>query len=319
MGQDWWVASATRPTVTVAELSSWCTSCLGAPIREVVFERGYSSAVFGVALTDDRMVVIKVRPWRDRLMSCWQVHQELFDAGFPCPEPLRPTERLSGLAVSFENFVAGGGKFPRGREAATALARVLADLVRVTPAPDCVGPLAPDLGFLRWADAVDGRWPPASDISDDLNAVREPTWIEDYAARLRVKLIGVHLPNVIGHGDWWSENIRWVAGELLAVDDWDSLVVLPEAAIADVAASLFADGASTIDETDTFLDSYVATSGHDWTEVEVQIAWAAGLWARLFDARKDTTWGSSTSVDRLEAEVEERALRAGVETGRSVL
>jgi hypothetical protein len=42
--------------------------------------------------------------------------------------------------------------------------------------------------------------------------------------------------------------------------------------------------------------------------MEVQIAWAAGLWARLFDARKETTWGSSLSVDRLEVEVEERAL-----------
>jgi hypothetical protein len=275
---------------------------------EVVFERGYSSAVFGVALTDGRIVVVKVRPWRDRLMSCWQVHRELWEAGFRCPEPLRPPERMSGLAVSFENFVAGGGEFPRGRDAAMALARVLADLVRVAPTPDSVGPLAPDLGFLRWADAVGGRWPPASDISDDLNAVREPNWIEDYAARLQAKLTGVHLPNVIGHGDWWSENIRWFGGELLAVDDWDSLVVLPEAAIAGVAAALFADGASTIDETDTFLSSYVATSGRDWTEMEVQIAWAAGLWARLFDARKETTWGSSLSVDRLEVEVEERAL-----------
>lgn len=119
-------------------------------------------------------------------------------------------------------------------------------------------------------------------------------------------------PAVVGHGDWWSENVRWENGRLLAVDDWDSTVALPEPALAGVAAALFSSGASTLDESEVFLDSYATTAGADWTGDSVELAWAAGLWARLYDARKETALGRGTLVDRLRQDVAERAARAGL-------
>jgi hypothetical protein len=306
------MTSYKRPKVTTDELSSWCRASLGVPVRDVLFERGYSSAVFGVTLADDRQVVVKVRPGLERLISCGRVHRDLWERGFRCPEPLGPPERVSAWAVSFESYVPDGEELPRGLDAAVALARVLAELVQC--APTVAGSLEPHWGFLRWGHPGSELWPPATDIVADLNEFSEPGWIEHCAAQLRVKLTNSQLPGVVGHGDWWSDNVRWKDGQLLAVDDWDSLVVLPEAGIAGAAAALFAGGASTIEETDTFLRAYIAASGRAWTDDEIRIAWAAGLWARLFDARKETTWGSTKSAVRLAIEVEERSVRSGIET-----
>jgi hypothetical protein len=127
------------------------------------------------------------------------------------------------------------------------------------------------------------------------------------------------LPPVIGHGDWWSDNIRWEGGCLLSVDDWDSIVSLSEPAIAGVAAALFSYGQSTIEESATFLDSYIAISGRRWNAFEHQLAWAAGLWARLFDARKESMRGVFEFATLLEGEVEERLDRAGVKVHKSEL
>jgi hypothetical protein len=46
---------------------------------------------------------------------------------------------------------------------------------------------------------------------------------------------------------------------------------------------------------------------------EVQDAWAAGLWVRLFNARKDAANGGSPQVDRLEVEVDERLACAALD------
>jgi hypothetical protein len=96
------------------------------------------------------------------------------------------------------------------------------------------------------------------------------------------------------------------------VDDWDSVVALPESALVGAAAALHAGGRSTVDETGTFLDSCGAASGRAWSQDDHQVAWAAGLWARLFDARKELTSGSSSAADVLQHDVARRADLAGL-------
>jgi hypothetical protein len=283
-----------------------------------MLESGYSSAVFGIILDDDRRVVAKVRPWHERLVSCWRVHRHMWETGFPCPEPLSPPERHAGLAVSFERYLPGGEQLPRGMDAAESLGRVLAELVKSAPPASAFPRLLPEWGFLRWDDQGD-TWPPAPDIAENLNTQHEPRWIEHSAKLARSVIRRSRLPPVIGHGDWWSDNIRWEGGCLLSVDDWDSIVSLSEPAIAGVAAALFSYGQSTIEESATFLDSYIAISGRRWNAFEHQLAWAAGLWARLFDARKESMRGVFEFATLLEGEVEERLDRAGVKVHKSEL
>jgi hypothetical protein len=292
------------------DLSAWCEDRFASPLRDVLFETGYSSAVFGIVLGNGQCVVAKIRSWQERLIPCGQVHRQMWEAGFACPEPLGPPQRYANLAVSFERYLPGGEPLPRGPEAAQELGRVLAELVKSAPPASSFLGLSPAWGFMRWDDPGEA-WPPATDIAADLNTQPEPHWIERSARLARSILRENKLPPVIGHGDWWSDNIRWEGGRLLAVDDWDSLVSLSEPAIAGVAAALFAFGQSTLAESNEFLNAYIAASGRHWTTLEYQIAWAAGLWARLFDARKESMRGSLEFATLLEGEVEERLDRAG--------
>lgn len=312
LGHTGCVYSALRPSVTSVELDEWCGASLGAGVARVLFESGYSSAVFGADLTDGRRVVIKARTWSDRLIGCTEVQSCLFAAGFRCPEPLHGPILIEGLGISFEAFVEGE-QVMYGDEAAARLAVVLAELIDRAPSPDEVPPLPPPYGFLQWPhDPADSLWPRTPEISVDLNddEFAEP-WLDDLARRVADRL-DVELPDVVGHGDWWSNNIRWHMGALAAVDDWDSVVTLPEAAIVGSAAALFNGGESTLEQTELFLEAYARVRGSLDDAAGREVAWAAGLWSRLVDAKKCFALGHLANAEKLRAEAAERAVRAGV-------
>jgi hypothetical protein len=306
------VPSATRPRISKDELSALSRDVLGQDVVDLLFESGYSSAVFGVRLMDGDRVVVKVRPWNDRLVACTTVQLHLAAVGFPCPRPLLGPVKREGLGVSVEQFVPGGEQLPR-HQAARPLAELLGDLIRQSPPASDVGPLEPEYGFLRWRDAGHRLWPAATDTTVDLNdrGIGAP-WIDEIAYRVLSRLAEVDLPSVIGHGDWWSENVRWEDGAVISVDDWDSAVALPEAAIVGAAAALFADGESSVDETADFINSYSFASRNLSSSDEKEIAWATGLWARLFDAKKALALGYPLSAQRLRKEAADRSRFAGL-------
>jgi len=304
------MASATRPDVSRTDLAELCRDLLGAELLDVLFESGYSSAVFGVRVVGGDCAVIKLRPWRDRLVGCAVVQAHLSATGFPCPRPLVPPIVRGTLAVSAEELVPGGMPL-RGGNASAPLAALLALLVDRAPSPSEVPGLKPEYGFLRWQDAGDPLWPPPTDVSVDLNRIDAP-WIDGLAEQVLKRLAEVDLPAVIGHGDWWSENIRWDNAVVVSVDDWDSTVALPEPAIVGAAAALFADGESTLSQTAEFIESYGRASGRLLTSEIREVAWATGLWARLFDAKKALAVGFPASAQRLKLEAAERAQHAGL-------
>ena len=121
----------------------------------------------------------------------------------------------------------------------------------------------------------------------------------------------------IGHGDWESQNIRWVGDRPLAVHDWDSVIAQPETAIVGLAAAVWpaagAPGeAATVAQTSDFLASYQQAAGRQWSDSENQDAWAAGLWVRLFNAKKDAADGGGPQVDRLVDEIRDRVALAAL-------
>jgi hypothetical protein len=71
--------------------------------------------------------------------------------------------------------------------------------------------------------------------------------------------------------------------------------------------------AATVSQTEQFLTGYEEARGRPWTAAERQASWAAGLWVRAFNAKKERLAGGGPQVDRLAAEVGERAARAGLE------
>ena len=124
----------------------------------------------------------------------------------------------------------------------------------------------------------------------------------------------------VGHGDWYTGNLRWTGDSLHAVWDWDSIVALPEAAVAGLAAAVYpANGEgteATVEESDAFLAAYETARGRTFSEDERRVAWAAGLWNRSFDAKKQfATEGEPRSIT--ESEALERARRAATSPGGS--
>lgn len=299
-------------------LTAWCRRELGAEPEVVLFRAGYLSEVTGLRLADGRGVVLKARPPAPRLAGCVAVQGALAEAGFPCPRPLAGPAPLGRLAATAEELVSGGDLLAPGPAAAGRFAALLAELVRLAPDPADVPTLQPSPAWAAWDHDHPGLWPPPDDLDGDLDDHPGPSWLDRVAAAVRARLAGLRLPPVVGHADWESQNLRWHDGRPLVVHDWDSAVAQPEPVVAGLAAAVWpATGApgeaATVEQTDQFLAAYEQARGRPWTLAERQACWAAGLWVRAFNAKKQHMAGGGPDLDRLAAEVPERAPRAGLD------
>jgi hypothetical protein len=72
------------------------------------------------------------------------------------------------------------------------------------------------------------------------------------------------------------------------------------------------DEAATVEQSEQFLSAYEQARGRPWTTPERQACWAAGLWVRAFNAKKERTEGGGPQLDRLATEAPERSARAGL-------
>jgi hypothetical protein len=221
-------------------------------------------------------------------------HARLFANGFPCPEPLGHTEDL-GVAYSIERYLPGGGLLPRDHRLAHDHARWLRRFVEAAPGPEEIVDVSPAVAWLDWDAQRAELWPVPDDRAEDLNDIRRSRWIDELAIRAREVLTSCSLDVVVGHGDWESFNLSWRGRELLACFDFDSVVCLPEPAIAGAAALVhLAQGApvtADVEQTGRFLRAYAAARGRPWDQDEWRIAWAASLWLQTFNAKKESIDG----------------------------
>jgi hypothetical protein len=298
------------------ELEAWCARWLGAKPTSVLFEVAHLSIVTGLRLVDGREVVVKARPPADRIQACVHVQRHLWDAGFPCPEPLTGPHPLGTLTATAEAFVPGGTRLEPGADSPRLFAEALAALVRLAPPVAALSTLAPPPAWVWWDHDQAGTWPLPDDRDTDLNAHAEPSWLEDVGRRVRRRLAQGQAPPVVGHADWEEPNLQWIDRRLHVVHDWDSLVSRPESAIAGVAAAVFpglgGPGTATLEDTAAFLLAYEQARGHRWSGEEREVCWAAGLWIRAYNAKKDVLDGhGGTRLERLASDAAERLRLAG--------
>jgi Phosphotransferase enzyme family len=302
-----------------AFLADWCDRCLGARPVCVLFRSGHLSEVVAAQLADGRQVVIKARPSDPRIAGCTAVQEHLARAGFPCPRPLRAPVEAGGLTVTAETLVAAGSQL-LAEGGAAPFAALLSRLIGSAPGPGDVPPLAPAPPWTGWDHPGSRLWPDRDDRGRDLNGCPGPVWLDDAARRVRERLSASGAPARVGHGDWESQNIRWSAGQPLAVHDWDSAISQPETAIVGLAAAVWpaagAPGeAAAVAQSADFIASYQQAAGRQWTGPEVQDAWAAGLWVRLFNAKKDAADSGGPQLDRLAGEISDRLTLAALGSG----
>jgi hypothetical protein len=298
------------------EVEAWCERWLGAKPIRVLFEVAHLSRVTGLRLTDGREVVVKVRPPADRLQACVHVQRHLWAVGFPCPEPLAGPQPLGTMTATAEAFVPGGSRLEPGADSPRLFAEALAELVRLAPPVVSLSTLAPPPAWICWDHDQPGTWPLPDDRDDDLNRYPEPAWLEEVGRRVRRRLTQCHQPSVAGHADWEEPNLRWMDRRLHVVHDWDSIASRPEAAIAGVAAAVCpafgGPGTATLEETDAFLRTYEQVRGQPWSVDEWQVCWAAGLWIRAYNAKKETLDNDGgTMLERLASDAAERLRLAG--------
>jgi hypothetical protein len=297
-------------------LVRWCARHLGSPAVEQFFGVERLSSVHGVRLADGREVVLKVRGALDRQVACTVVQEAMWRAGIPCPRPLAGPAPLAegegeviaegggagqavdsrSLAVNAETWE-GEGVAAVGALGAGGYARLLARMVGAAPAIDDLTTLAPPTPWLDWDHGDPGRvWPPpASDrwdphrIDDQIDPV-----IHEVARRARARLLApdvATLPLVAAHGDFEAQNCRWVhgpGGPRLVIHDWDSVVAMPEAVLAGNSALQYNSvedcAITTLGQNDEFLAAYAVERGCPWTELEWQVAHAAGSWVGAYNA-----------------------------------
>jgi Phosphotransferase enzyme family len=299
------------------DMAAWCRRWLGAQPAALLFRAGYLSTVTGLRLADGRQVVVKARPPAARLRGCVAVQAALWAAGFPCPRPLAGPAPLGELAATAEELVPGGQLLAPGQGVAVRFADLLAELVRLAPDPAALPSLRPSPPWAAWDHRQGRLWPPPDDRPGDLNEHPGPAWLDRAAAGTRARLAELRLPVVVGHADWESQNLRWDGERPLVVHDWDSAVAQPEAAVAGLAAAVWPAGggpadAASLEQTEEFLAAYEQARGRPWTTAERQAAWAAGLWVRAFNAKKERLDGGGPQLDRLASEVGRRLAGAGL-------
>ncbi len=234
---------------------------VGSRVQATGVAAGNLSRVVPVTLEDGRHLVIKIRPWQDRLVGCAAVQRHLALAGYPCPEPIAGPDSYSGWAISAEAARPGGHqRDPIG--GADDYAQLLHRLITAGPAAGDVPSLLPSPAWTAWDHDESSTWPARDDCGCDLNEIDGPGWLDRAADRVRHALSSYRSPMRVGHGDWESQNIRWDGDAPLAVHDWDSVIAQPEPAIVGLASAVWpAQGgpgeAATVDQSDEFIAVYV--------------------------------------------------------------
>jgi Phosphotransferase enzyme family len=297
------------PLVDAASLGAWCELHLGSAVTSEVFQTGHLARVIGARLADGREIVVKVRPTAARTTACTEVQRRLFESGYPCPQPLAGPAPLGDFEATAESCIPGENMLPATGRAAQPFARALAQLVDLAPRPEEVSSLAPAPAWTAWNQEGE-LWPWPDDQDIDLNQVQGPDWVDAVGRAARKRLQEGQDQAVIGHGDWFTDNLRWHGNRLLVAYDWDSVIADSEAVIAGLAAAIY-PALATVAETLDFLACYAAARGHPWGSGELQRCWAAGVWSRAFDAKKQHAAGQPI-ISLTESEAGERLRRAGL-------
>jgi len=298
-------------------LDAWCLAALESAPVEVLSVSLRVSRVFAVRLDDGREAVVKAREHPlARAATCVGVQRRLADAGFPVARPLTGVSACRGLAVHAEEHRPGGSVVADdGPGAATASGRLFSRAAALL-GRERVAPPRPTPDWLDWGHAGPGPWAPSAMFDPQQERVGLPAPLVALAVRARRRLVGTPLPPVLGHGDWEAQNLRWSGGEPYVVHDWDSLALLPEAALAGAAAGVFASAVFTtlapLDSSAAFLEAVQAAGGRAFDREEVQVAWAASLWPALHRARVELLFDlPQVAVAAVAAQAEERLALAG--------
>jgi hypothetical protein len=286
------VFGTVTPAEIVALLESFCRRWLGSGISGYEFFASSVASVHGVQLLDRRRVVIKASAGTsaEHLRAVQRVQRHLAGTGCPSPRPLLgPTPLAQGTAVVETLLDEGAWADPHDprirREMATTLARVV----------DTCSQLDRVDGLQSLRAAARRLWANPHDLRFDFaGSARGAEWIDRLAVAANARLDQLSGDaEVIGHGDYRAEHLRFSAGAVSAIYDWESLGSAPEPVIVANAAYAFtADwtrphhrSVPTLEESRAFIADYQLARGSSFSLREHQMTDAAIVAALAYGAR----------------------------------
>jgi hypothetical protein len=262
-------------------------------IRQVLFRSGRLGAVYGLHLTDNTSVVVKVHATAElRHLEAVKTCQELLTAGgYPCPVPIAGPVEADGKVFVIETLLeAGEEEDAHDPQIRRAMAVSLAQQIQILKsAPVKPASLAPPPA---WALYKNGPRPVSHDPIVDFSRTPEGyEWLDKLASRAAEVLQSHYQPDSIGHCDWVCQNLRFAEGKVVAAYDWDSLIAESEPVLVGISAGAFTEGgttdrdAPTPDEVVSYLCEYESGRSQKFTKDEQTLAVAAATWVLAYNAR----------------------------------
>jgi hypothetical protein len=243
-------------------------------------------ALFGLELRDDSRVALKIHTQQNvnALDAVQRVQGHLFQAGFPCPEPLGVRGRATLERWCDDGVYRDAHEAPVRR----AIAEHLALLFRVTRDLEPIRELKPFFPRSRRP-----LWPVPHNVLFDFEATAVGAeWIDEIARAAKPRRdVGVG-EVVIGHGDWTTKHFRFDGLRPTVVYDWDSISTDYEFRFVGSAAATFTytdrlpvSVWPRLDEAIAFFGDYEAARGRPFSDEERRAAHAAAVYSRSYSAR----------------------------------
>jgi hypothetical protein len=250
--------------------------------------------VVGFQLVSGLDVVVKIVKWgvtKERLTHIHRVQRYLASKGLPAPMPLFGPEQIENGFGVIEELKPGHEANGFDDEVRRSIAYGLRRFVEA--AQPLVGDAMVGTPLVLLND-YDTLWPEAHDLRFDFEVTTEGAdWIDDYGADARRHLTEVIGEPAIGHFDWRVQNLAFRGSDIVAIYDWDSVGVGPEAVIVGCAAASFSstwlqpefDTLPTLEQMRSFVSHYEEARGKPFDAEERRTLDAANLWLCAYGAR----------------------------------
>ena len=299
-----------EPTSVAEALAGAVAAALATPVTAARFYEPGVGVVAGLELADGRAVVAKVHRATlmpgPRLAAITRVQAALAGAGVPAPAPLAGPLALGAGWLTIEEHRDGhsaDGYDPAVRRCMATALHDLVDAARVHATDDAIG---------TWLGepVIDDLWPEPHDLRFDFPATAAGAgWIDDAARAARATLTVTALANVVGHLDWRVQNLAFVGGQVSAIYDWDSIALVPEAALVGSASVIHPvdwrleqpDPLPTLEQLDGFVADYESARGAPFDDDEREVLNAGQRWVASYGSRcqnSDDLLGVFPNLDR---------------------
>jgi Phosphotransferase enzyme family len=300
-GHDRWMPPVveailgTNDPVSVAEaLTAAVAAALAVPVVAARFYEPGVGVVAGLELADGRAVVAKLHRAtfipRERLATIARLQADLVAAGVPAPAPLAGPLVLGDGWLTVEEHRDGASALGYDPDVRRGMATALHNFV------DAARPHAGSgcLGTWLGEPVIDDLWPEPHDLRFDLaGTAAGAEWIDDAARDARATLMATAVPNVVGHLDWRVQNLAFAGSRVSAIYDWDSVALVPEAALVGSASVIHPvdwrleqpDPLPTLEQLDGFVADYEAARGAPFDDDEHDVLVGGQRWVTCYGAR----------------------------------